>query len=182
MYVNNCVGLIIFCIVFLVFIIIFGFFALFTDIIGKHISRYCSLGTIIFLELGISLYSLFLFLDNKKNFIIIFSVSLFLVLIDLFGILFSIFFGSSDEDQKSQNQINNTNINSEAFKHKNELTEKIELKNDFESTPADNNFEEKKYNPTTNNITMPHNDYNDIERVESNYSNAPPPVNLLSEN
>ena len=60
MHVNNCAGLIIFCIVFLVFIIIFGFFALFTDIIGKHISRYCSLGTIIFLELGISLYSLFL--------------------------------------------------------------------------------------------------------------------------
>ena len=29
---------------------------------------------------------------------------------------------------------------------------------------------------------MPNNDYNDIKRVESNYSNAPPPVDLPSEN
>ena len=65
----------------------------------------------------------------------------------------------------------------------NDLTEKIELKNDFEPKSTENNLEEKKYNEPIDNITMPNNDYNDeIRRVESNYSNAPPPIDLPNEN
>ena len=41
----------------------------------------------------------------------------------------------------------------------------------------------KKYNEPIDNITKPDNDYNDeIRRVESNYSNAPLPIDLPSEN
>ena len=149
---------------------------------GKHISRFCSLGVIIFFELGISLYSLFLFFDNKKIYIIIFSVSLCLVLIDLFGILYTLFYGPSYEESDSKEQ-KNTTTGSETFKPMNDLREKFEIKNDLHPTSTENNVEEKKYNEAIDNITKPDNDYNDeIRRVESNYSNAPLPIDLPSEN
>ena len=69
------------------------------------------------------------------------------------------------------------------MKPTNDLTEKIELKNDFEPISTENNSEEKKNNSAIDNVTSPSNDYNDeIRRVESNYSNAPPPIDLPSEN
>ena len=190
---NNCncqggdagglICVLIIMVVILVFlVIIFAFFYIFTKLMGKHISRFCSLGTILFFELGISLYSLYLFFDVEQKFIIIFSVSLCLALIDLFGILYSSHYGPSYEEPDSNKQINSTN-GSETLKPTNDLTEKIELKNDFEPTSTENNLEEKKNNAPIDNVTSPNNDFNDeIRRVESNYSNAPPPIDLPSEN
>lgn len=174
-------ALILFIVIFVFLVIIFAFFYIFTKLMGKHISRFCSLGVIIFFELGISLYSLYLFFDKDQKFIFICGTSFCLALIDLFGILYSSHYGPSYEESDSQGQIYNTGF--ETFKPKNDLTEKIEIKNGFEPTSAENNLEEKKNNPPMDNITTSNNDYNDeIKRVESNYSNAPLPIDLPKEN
>ena len=91
-------------------------------------------------------------------------------------------YGPSYEESDSKEQLNTT-TGFETFKPMNDLTEKIELKNDLEPTTIENNMEEKKYNEVIDSITKPDNDYNDeIRRVEINYSNAPLPIDLPSEN
>ena len=170
---------------------IFLFFYVFTKGMGKHVSRFYSLWAIIFFEIGISLYSLFLFFDEEKKCIIIFAISSCLALFDLFGILFTICpcscscCCSNDEEEDDENDENyeiyendQNEIDTTDSLFKSELSVKnTVLRNDFEPTSNENNLEEKNNNPPIDNITRPNNNCNDeIKRVESDYSNAPLPI------
>ena len=85
----------------------------------------------------------------------------------------------NDENyEKDENEIDATDS-----LFNNELSVKnTVLRNDFEPTSNENNLEEKYYNPSIDNITRLNNNCNDeIKRVESDYSNAPLPVDLFNE-
>ena len=161
---------------------------------GKHFSRFYSLWAIIFFEIGISIYSLFLFFDEEKKYIIIFAISSCLALFDLFGILFTICpcscsccCSNEEEEEVDENDENYENdeneIDTTDSLFKSELSVKnTVLRNDFEPTSNENNFEEKNNNPSIDNITRPNNNCNDeIKRVEIDYSNAPLPIDSLNE-
>lgn len=175
------------------FALIYFLFYFFSKGIGKDDSRKCSLVAAFLFELIIAIYSGILYFYesgekyNENGYAYIFGISLGLSVINLLAIIIPNIYDCLN----SQNNKRKSIINQPIVIKNNEYEKKNNpVENDFDSIPITpqtqpiiSPSENIYYNQPIDSIIKPDNGFNEqIQRTESNYDNAPLPLDLPTEN